>query len=89
LEATALEGLPPDAPAGTRMELWVAWDPPVTKAPKVQRLLPEVILERTVPPVVPEAPATAIVAVPAKDVSRLVYGDRYGALSVALLPPRD
>jgi hypothetical protein len=31
-----LKGLPPEAIPGTRLELWVAWDPPVTKQPRVQ-----------------------------------------------------
>jgi len=81
-----LKGLPGSASAGTRLELWVAWDPPVTKEPRVQRLLREVVLAEIIPPVVPEAPATAILSIPTSGVPDLLYGDRYGALSTTILP---
>jgi hypothetical protein len=86
LAVPELKGLPGGAAPGTRLELWVAWDPPVTKEPRVQRLLKDVILDEIIPPVVPEAPATAILSVPAKSVPDLLYGDRYGALSATMLP---
>jgi hypothetical protein len=79
-----LAGLPSDAPPGTRLELWVAWDPPITKTPKIQRLLKDVTLEKIVPPVVPEAPATAILSLPDRAVPDLLYGDKYGSLSVTM-----
>jgi hypothetical protein len=85
LAVPELKGLPGGAAPGTRLELWVAWDPPVTKEPRVQRLLKDVILDEIIPPVVPEAPATAILSVPAKSVPDLLYGDRYGALSATML----
>jgi len=81
-----LKGLPGGAAPGTRLELWVAWDPPVTDEPRVQRLIADVILAEIIPPVVPEAPATAILTVPTSDVPDLLYGDRYGALSATILP---
>ena len=86
LAMSELKGLPGDAAPGARLELWVAWDPPVTKEPRVQRLLGDVILEEIIPPLVPEAPATAVVSVPARSVPDLLYGDRYGALSVTTIP---
>ena len=86
LAVPELKGLPGGAAPGTRLELWVAWDPPVTKEPRVQRLLKDVILDEIIPPIVPEAPATAILSVPAKSVPDLLYGDRYGALSATMLP---
>ena len=81
-----LQGLPPDAPPGTRMELWVSWEPPVTEEPEFQRLLDEVVLERIIPPHAAEAPATAVLLVPEEEVGDLLYGDRYGTLSVTLHP---
>lgn len=86
LAVPELKGLPANASPGTRLELWVAWDPPITKEPRVQRLIKEAILDEIIPPVVPEAPATAIVSVPTKSVPDLLYGDRYGALSATILP---
>jgi hypothetical protein len=79
-----LAGLAATAAPGTRLELWVAWEPPITKSPKVQRLLKDVTLEKIVPPSVPEAPATAILSLPEAAVPDLLYGDRYGALSVTM-----
>jgi hypothetical protein len=81
-----LAGLSSSAVPGTRLELWVAWDPPLTKSPKIQRLLKDVILEKIVPPTVPEAPATAILSVPERAVPDLLYGDKYGSLSVTMTP---
>jgi hypothetical protein len=81
-----LAGLSSSAVPGTQLELWVAWDPPLTKSPKVQRLLRDVTLEKIVPPIVPEAPATAILSVPDRAVPDLLYGDKYGSLSVTMSP---
>jgi hypothetical protein len=86
LAVPEVKGLPADASPGTRLELWVAWDPPITKEPRVQRLIKEVVLDEIIPPVVPEAPATLILSVPTKAVPDLLYGDRYGALSATILP---
>jgi hypothetical protein len=81
-----LAGLSSSAGPGTALELWVAWDPPLTKSPKIQRLLRDVMLEKIVPPAVPEAPATAILSVPDRAVPDLLYGDKYGSLSVTMSP---
>lgn len=76
-----LQGLSPDVPAGTHLELWVAWDPPVTDAPRVEPLLDDVVLERLIPPSVPEGPTTVLLSIPRKATRLMIYGDRYGALS--------
>ena len=81
-----LSGLPPDAPPGTALELWVAWDPPLTKRPKIQLLIPRVTVERIVPGLTPEAPATVMLEVPRRAMPDMLYGDRYGTLSVTVLP---
>ncbi|HVF53002.1 MAG TPA: hypothetical protein VNC78_05270 [Actinomycetota bacterium] len=81
-----LAGLPPDARPGTIIELWVAWDPPVTKSAQVQRLLKNVVLERIIPGPVVEAPSMALLSVLPRQVPDLLYGDRYGSLSVTVLP---
>jgi hypothetical protein len=79
-----LPGLPPDAAPGARLELWVTWDPPVTREPRLQKLIGDVVLERTVPGAVPEAPVTVLLSVPAGRVGDLIYADAYGRLSVVL-----
>lgn len=84
LPVSELAGLPPDAEPGTELELWVAWDPPVTKEPRVQRLLRRVLLQAVLAPPSRELPAVALIAIRARDTAELIYGDRYGTLSVTL-----
>lgn len=79
-----LAGLPPDAAPGARMELWVTWEPPVTAEPRLQKLIGDVVLERTIPGAVPEAPVSVLLSVPAARVGDLIYADGYGKLSVAM-----
>lgn len=81
-----LAGLPPDAAPGARLELWVTWEPPVTREPRLQKLIGDVVLERTIPGTVPEAPVTVLLSVPADRVGDLIYADGYGRLSVAAPP---
>ncbi len=80
-----LSGLSPDAAAGSLLDLWVAWDPPITEKPRVQPLLRAVRLSRIVPPVTPEGPAVALLTIRRAQVSDIIYGDRYGSLSVTML----
>lgn len=79
-----LSGLPPDASPGARLELWVTWEPPVTQEARLQKLIGDVVLERTIPGPVPEAPVTVLLSVPADRVGDLIYADGYGRLSVVL-----
>lgn len=82
---TELRGLPADAPSGTQLEMWVIWDRPVTSRPKMQRLIPLVTLERIAPPIAEGAPSVALLQVRPRDIPDLLWGDRYGTLSVVLL----
>lgn len=82
LPVSELSGLRPDAQPGTELELWVAWDPPVTKGPRVQLLLRRVLLQGILAPPSRELPAMALIAIRARDTADLIYGDRYGTLSV-------
>jgi hypothetical protein len=77
-----LRGLSPDAAPGTRLELWVAWEPPVTKRPQFRLLLRGAVLERLVPPVTAQGPTTALLLVPEERIGDLLYADQWGALSV-------
>lgn len=85
LPVAELSGLPADAPPGTELELWVTWDPPVTEGPRLQRLIPRVVLEKIAPALTSDGPDAAILLVPEKKLPDLVYADRYGAISVAML----
>lgn len=77
-----LDGLPRDTPPWTPVELWVAWDPPITDEPLVQLLDDDVFIESILPPVVPGAGHVVKLSVRLKDRENLVYADRYGSLSV-------
>ena len=79
-----IAGLSHETPPGTLVELWVAWDPPITDKPQYQRLIPAAIIEEIQPPFVPEGPFTVMLSVPAKKIGDLLYADRYGAISATL-----
>ena len=86
IPTTELQGLPPDLAFGTRLDLWVAWQPPITKRTELQPLLQGVLLEKIVPPLLPDGPHSAILKVDPDEISDLIWGDRFGALS-AVVPP--
>ncbi len=83
---TELSGLPLSAVPGARLDIWVAWEPPITKVPDIRRLLTDVTLDKIAPPVLPEGPHVALLLVKPEQVRDLLYGDRYGALSVTMKP---
>ena len=80
-----LSGLSPDAPPGTRMQLWVAWEPPLVKRPRIDLLLEGVALERIVPGLTPASPGTALLLVQRSEVGDLLYADRWGRLSAVMV----
>lgn len=86
VSSAELEGLPPDPQPGTRLELWVAWEPPITKEVRFQKLLSDVRIQQVVPGVVAEEPSTVLLALEPSQISDVLYGDRYGSLSVVVLP---
>lgn len=79
-----LHGLPPHVAPGTRLEIWVAWEPPVTRQPDIRPLLDDVLLEEISPPLLPDGPHVASLLVRRGQISDLFYGDRYGSLSVVV-----
>jgi hypothetical protein len=89
LEITELDGLPPDASPGTALEIWVTWEPPITRRIRVQRLIQQARVERIIPNIVPEGPATVLLSIPRRDIADMFYGDRFGQLSAAILPTHD
>ena len=83
-----LEGLPPDAKPGTVIEVWVTWEPPVTRKLKVQRLIPRATVSKIVPSIEP-GPPTVVLEVERRYIPDLLYGDRYGALNVMIIAGAD
>lgn len=78
-----LQGFPPDATPGVLMDLWVSWEPPITRRPRVQKLLAAVRLDAVIPSIDVGSPPTAVFLVTDKAFTDLLFGDRYGALSVS------
>jgi hypothetical protein len=85
LSSAELEGLPPELAAGTVVQLWVAWEPPVTTRIRFQKLLSRVTIQRVLPGLTPREPETILVGLEPSQVSDLLYGDRYGSLSAVIL----
>lgn len=82
--ADRLHGLPPDAAPGSRFTLWVSWGPRISKTPRIQKLIPVVALERMIPPVIDGGPTTAMLGIPRRYLSDMLYADRFGDLAVTL-----
>ncbi|MBA3290678.1 MAG: hypothetical protein H0U17_04195 [Actinobacteria bacterium] len=80
-----LEGLPPDVAPGTEIEIWATWEPPVTKKLKVQQLIPLASVEKIIPSIEP-GPPTVMLSLERRAIPDLIYGERFGALSVVLDP---
>ncbi|MDQ4058253.1 MAG: hypothetical protein M3124_03935 [Actinomycetota bacterium] len=80
-----LEGLPPDVEPGTAIEIWVTWEPPVTKKLQVQQLVPRAKVDELIPSIEP-GPPTIMLSLERRHIPDLMYGDRYGALSTVVLP---
>jgi hypothetical protein len=86
IATSELAGLPPDPQPGARLDLWVTWSPPVVPEIRVQKLIPGIVLEKVAPPVTPSGSPAAVFLVPVKDMSDLLWADRFGELSVSEIP---
>ena len=84
LPLSELRGVPPDIPSGSTLELWVTWEPPITKEAQVQLLLREVTLQKIIPTTDPEGPPTALLGVRDAQIGDLIYGDRYGSFHAVI-----
>lgn len=82
VEVSWLNGFPPDAAPGDVFDIWVAWNRAVAKGPNIQLLLQDVTLEKIAPPVTPDGPYVAYLIVTRAEARDLLYGTKYGALSV-------
>jgi hypothetical protein len=78
-----LSGLPSDLQPGTAIELWVAWEKPFTRGPRVQRLMKNVVLERVAPPATPDGVPVAVLSVPRARLPDLIFADEWASISVA------
>lgn len=79
-----LDALPATVPPGTEIEIWATWEPPVTKKLKVQRLIPRATVEKVIPSI-DSGPPTVLLELERRYIPDIMYGDRFGSLSVVLL----
>ena len=79
-----LRGLSPNAAPGTRLELWVTYEPPVTKRVRNQLLIRDAVLDRIVPALDPLGPDTALLLVRNKDIPKLITAERFGSPSASV-----
>ena len=86
LSLADLQGLAPDTRPGARLELWVTWEPPVTRRARIDLLMDDAVLDKIVPALSPERPDTALLLVKASRIADLLWADRYGALSATVVP---
>lgn len=76
-----LPGLAPDAEPGSKIDIWVTWKPPVTKAPKVQLLVEDVTVQRIALPYDGDGALIADLILEKEDIPDLIYGQRFGSLN--------
>lgn len=81
LKLDDVAGLSPSAEPGTVTDLWVMWERPLLRRPKLQRVLRGAILDRIAPPVTPDGPMVATFVIARQDVESLLWADRFGSLS--------
>jgi hypothetical protein len=85
LSVPEVDGLPDEITPWSRIELWVAWDPPITDEPSIHRLLNDAYIEAVLAPVAPDAPSTLKLSIRHRDIADLIYADRYGSLSAIVV----
>lgn len=83
-----LEGLPPNTRPGTEIEIWATWQPPVTKKLKVHQLVPRATVAEIIPSI-ERGPPTVMLQLERRFIPDLMYGDRFGALSIVLASEPD
>ena len=83
-----LEGLPPNTPPSTEIEIWATWEPPVTKKLKVHQLIPRATVTEIIPSIEP-GPPTVMLEVERRAIPDLMYADRFGAISIVLVSDFD
>lgn len=87
IDLSDIAGLSPTTVPGSAVELWVTWDRPLTRSPKLQRVVRNAVLERVNPPVTPDGPTVATFLVSRNEIDGLLWADSYGALSATIPLP--
>lgn len=82
-----IEGLSPSTPPGSRVSIWVWWPPKRNVRARVELVTDAAVVDSIVPPLIPNAPDTALLLVPRAELAELARADRRGSLSLA--PPKE
>jgi hypothetical protein len=86
IDMDEITGLSPVADPGSVAELWVTWDRPLTRVPKLQPVVHDALLAQISPPLTADGPTVATFLVSRRSVERLLLADRYGSLSATVVP---
>ena len=86
IDLDEITGLSPVADPGSIAELWVTWDRPLTRVPKLQSVVRDAVLAEISPPITADGPTVATFLVSRKSVERLLLAERYGSLSATVDP---
>lgn len=84
VDIAEVSGLSPQTPIGTSLDLWVAWDPPLTKQPEIRHLLDDVVVEQIAQPITAGDPTGVLLSLDRQDRDALLWADRYGSLSATI-----
>lgn len=86
LPLAEVRGLSPASPPGSRVQLWVSWEPPITKHPRVQRLRGTAIVDEVLEPTIPEGPVAVALLIPKDGLPDFLFAHKYGSLSAVTIP---
>ena len=82
-----IEGLSTSTPPGAHVSIWASWPPEGGVQARVQLLTEAAIVDSIIPPLISNAPDTALLLVPRAELAALARADRRGLLSVT--PPHE
>ncbi len=78
-----LQGLSPETPPGTEVEVWVSWKPKNPGTPQMQLLVERASVESIEPPMSDGSPPIVTFRIDKRSVSDMIWGEMFGSLAVA------
>jgi hypothetical protein len=83
--AHEIEGVVPELAPGTRVEVWVTWEPPLVKQPVVEKLIRDAYIAAILPSTMIEGTLDVGLSLNDRDISAMTYGERFGSLNLIVL----